>query len=219
MVRRTPRIPTPAEPEGDQDDNTTIEEVEVPQPVTQRRPVAQKTTRTVTVACKIPSGLNLQLQRPMDRMEDTRDGPVPRKYWVKFGQIYTVKGPAYPVGTPPKGFPRPPIIEGGYALTPGIPKDFWDQWYEQNKNADFVRPANGADHGAIFAYPDMEDAVSAAVENEKYLSGLEPISTDEDARGRLIDRRLPRPINMAITKVMPDDRMGSPERRDSLERE
>jgi hypothetical protein len=177
-------------------------------PVVQRRPVSQKSGRTVTVACKIPPGLVLQLQRPLEKYEDTREGPQPRTYWVKYGPIHVVKGPAYPCGTVPKGFPKPPIIEGGYALTPGIPADFWEQWAEQNKNADFFHPANGADHGAIFAYPDMEDVVAAAAEQEGCLTGLEPLSTDEDSQGRLTDRRLPRPANMALTKISPDtDRM------------
>lgn len=194
MVRRTdpPHVEPASEPERDE------------APIGRRQPVSQKSGRTVTVACKIPSGLVLQLQRPLDKFEDTREGPQPRKYMVKYGAIHVVRGPAYPCGTVPKGFPKPPIIEGGYALTPGIPRDFWDQWLEQNKTAAYVTPSNGADHGSIFAYPDMEDVVAAAAEQEKYLTGLEPLSTDEDAKGRLTDRRLPRPANMAIGKVAPD---------------
>ncbi len=177
-------------------------------PLVQKRPVAAKTARTVTVACKIPPGLVLQLQREENRMEDTRDGPRPRAYWVKYGRTYTVKGPAYPVGTPPKGFPKPPIIEGGYALTPGIPKDFWDQWAKQNEQAPYFQKPDGAEHGMIFAYPDMEDVVVAAAEQDKLLSGLEPISLDEDAKGRLTDRRLPRPANLSIAKIGTENRGG-----------
>jgi hypothetical protein len=169
--------------------------------VVQRKPVASKSKRTVTVACKIPQGIILQLQRPAERMEDTRDGPRPRTYWVKFGEIFFVRGPAYPVGTIPKGFRRPPINEGGYALTNGIPADFWEQWAEQNAKADFVVAPDGAEHGMIFAYPDMEDAASAAREQEKLLSGLEPISTDEDDKGKLIDPRLPRPENAGLGRL------------------
>lgn len=160
--------------------------------------------RTVTVACKIPTGLWLQLQRPVERMEDTRDGPRPRSYNAFYGPRYYVNGPAYPVGALPKGFPRQPQIEGGYALTTGIPADFWEQWIEQNEKADFVRPIAGSEHGAIFAYATIEDTAAAARENEKALTGLEPISTDEDARGALTDRRLPKPISGFVGKLQPD---------------
>src|SRR5579859_2600940 len=88
----------------------------------------ESSSETVVVACKIPTGLVLQLQREVTRVEDSRDGPIGRKYWQKYGPSYTVNGPAYPVGTVPKGFPRQPQIEGGYALTRGIPKKFWDEW-------------------------------------------------------------------------------------------
>lgn len=157
--------------------------------------------RTVTVACKIETGLILQLQRRMDRQEDTRDGPQSRSYWVKHGPRYYVNGPSYPVGTLPKGFPRLPQIEGGYALTSGIPADFWEQWLEQNKLSDFVVPPPGAEHGMIFAYADFGDTAAAAREQETLLSGLQPISTDTDKDGKLLDRRLPRPMNQSVAKV------------------
>ena len=151
-------------------------------------------TRTVIVMCKIQTGLVLQLQHPVQRMEDTRGGPEARTYNAFGGKRFTVNGPAYPVGTLPKGFPRSPLIEGGYAATPGIPAEFWEEWLEQNKQAAYVVPPEGAEHGMIYAMPSLEDAVAIAREQDKLLSGLEPISTDEDKDGKLTDRRLPKPI-------------------------
>ena len=119
---------------------------------------------------------------------------------------YHVNGPARPVGTVPKGFPASPIIEGGYAATPGIPAEFWETWVEQNKLAAYVVPPDGAEHGMIYAMPSLEDAVAAARENEKLLSGLEPISTDEDKDGRLTDRRLPKPMNQMLSKIGTEQR-------------
>lgn len=180
-----------------------------PAPTTSTRPTvaaAQKSTRTVVVACKVPTGLHLQLQRPVDRQEDTRDGPKPRTYWAKYGKVYFVEGPAYPVGTLPKGFPRQPLTEGGYALTRGIPAEFWEQWVEQNKRSDFVVPQEGAEHGLVFAYPDLDDTIAAAREQEHLLSGLEPISTDVDKDGKLTDPRLPKPINASIARIAPEPR-------------
>ena len=157
--------------------------------------------RTVVVACKIEPGLRLQLQRPVARMEDGKGGPEPRTYNAFYGKAYWVNGPARPVGTLPKGFPAAPPIEGGYALTFGIPKDFWEQWLEQNKRAPYVEAPDGAEHGMIFAYDSMESTVDAAREQEKLLSGLQPMSTDEDAQGKLTDRRLPRPMSSMLSKV------------------
>jgi hypothetical protein len=165
---------------------------------------AESTSRTVVVACKIPNGLILQLQHPVKRMEDTRDGPEPRTYNAFGGKRIYIWGPAYPVGTIPKGFPKPPMIEGGYALTRGVPMAFWEQWLEQNKLAPFVQAPDGAEHGMIFAYEDLDSVVSAAREQEGLLSGMEPLSQDEDKNGRLTDPRLPRPMNAGITKVSHD---------------
>lgn len=160
--------------------------------------------RTVVVACKIPNGLTLQLQRPFEKFEDTRDGPQKRTYNVFYGRRYVVRGPAYPVGTLPKGFAayKPtPMVEGGYALTRGIPKDFWEQWLQQNREAEFVIPPDGAEHGMIFAYDDLDDTAAAAREQEELLSGHEPISTDEDGQGRLTDPRVPKPLNAALAPL------------------
>ena len=175
---------------------------DIPKPAKAISPSA----RTVTVCCKIPNGLQLQLQKQEKRYEDTRDGPIARPYFAKFGKVYHVHGPAYPTGTVPKGYPRPPEIVGGYALTHNIPVEFWEQWVEQNKLAPYVVAPDGAEHGMIFAYASHRDAVSACREYEELLSGMEPLSTDEDKNGKLIDSRLPRPQNMAVAKIAPEPR-------------
>src|SRR5208282_3283348 len=131
-------------------------------PVTKSKPLPSS-TRTVVVACQIPTGMALQLQVKQPRVVDGKDGAQMVDFWVKRGKVWYVHGPAYPVA-PPKGYPRAPIIVGGYALTSGIPADFWEQWLEQNKNSDYVQPREGAEHGSIFAYPDMESTSDAAAE-------------------------------------------------------
>lgn len=170
----------------------------------QQERAEQSNARFVVVACKIPNGLALQLQRPFEKFEDTRDGPQKRSYNVFYGKRYLVRGPAYPVGTLPKGFAQykpTPNIEGGYALTRGIPKDFWEQWLKQNEQADYVIPPDGAEHGMIFAYDDLDDVAAAAREQEELRSGLEPISTDEDKEGRLTDPRVPKPLTSSLSSV------------------
>lgn len=168
-------------------------------------PVSQKSAGGgfVTVACKLPNGLALQLQTEQMRIVDTPTGPKQTPFYVKSGKIYYVKGPSYPV-IPPKGYPKPPHTEGGYALTRGIPQAFWDQWWEQNKMAPYCN-SEESDHGFIFAYADLDDAASAAIEHEGLLTGLEPLSTDVDSKGRMNDPRMPRPLNATLEGLKPDN--------------
>lgn len=178
----------------------------------QQQRIEQSNAAMVVVACKIPNGLVLQLQRPFEKFEDTRDGPEKRTYNVFHGRRYVVRGPAYPVGTLPEGFNkfRPtPMIEGGYAITRGIPKDFWEEWLRQNAQAEYVLPPNeGAEHGMIFAYDDLDDLAAAAREQESLLSGHEPISTEKDAEGRLTDRRVPKPLTSSVAAIGEEKRTG-----------
>jgi hypothetical protein len=166
----------------------------------QQEKVATATGQTVTVACKIPQGLKLQLQHVIKVPEQGSKEHRMVDQNVFGGRAYYVHGPAYPVAAP-KGFPKPPMIEGGYALTRGIPLKFWEEWLEQNKLAPYVVAPDGAEHGFIFAYPDIESTAEAAREQEKMLCGLEPISTDTDANGRLTDPRLPKPMNDSVAKI------------------
>lgn len=155
---------------------------------------AGPSARTVTVACKIATGLQLQLQTPQKRIISGRDGDEVAVFNVKGGKIWHVYGPELPRGGLPEGF-TPPLIVGGYALTPGIPADFWNKWVDQNKLADYFVPPDGAEHGMVFAYSTTESASAAAKEQNGLKSGLEPLSTATDKNGKLVDPRAPRPLN------------------------
>jgi hypothetical protein len=159
--------------------------------------------RTVTVACKVPTGLRLQLETPQKRIIAGRDGDEMVTFNIPGGKVYYVHGPALPRGGLPEGF-TPPIIVGGYALTPGIPADFWNTWVQQKKLAEFFLPPDGAEHGMIFAYSTVESTRDAAREQTKLLSGLEPMSTARDSKGNLTDPRIPRPITMNVGKLQPE---------------
>jgi len=179
---------------------TIAHEPQVTAPVAKAKAIPPS-ARNVVVACKIPNGIWLQLQKSEERPVETRDGTKMLNFWVKGGKRYYINGPAYPVGQLPKGFPRPPLIEGGYAITRGIPADVWEQWWEQNKLADYCVAPDGAEHGMIFAYPDLDSVVDAAREQESLMSGLEPLSTETDSRGKLIDPRMPQPITQQLLKT------------------
>ena len=157
--------------------------------------------RTVTVACKIPTGLRMQLETPTKRIISGRDGDELVTFNIPGGKVYHVHGPEMPRGiTLPEGV-VPPLIVGGYALTPGIPADFWNRWVEQKKLADFFVPPDGAEHGMIFAYATVESARDAAKEQKGLKSGLEPISMDRDKNGKLTDPRIPVPLSRNLSKL------------------
>lgn len=158
-----------------------------------------KSSGTVTVACKIPQGLRLQLQAPMYRKMPTGQGRENEYQDVEFmvfvGTPYYVFGPAVPaMGGVPNGYILPKAIEGGYALTEGIPAEFWEKWLEQNRLAPYV------ENKMIFAY-DPASAKSAAREHGELTSGLEPLSQDQDAKGRMLDRRIPKPLTANVARI------------------
>jgi hypothetical protein len=159
-----------------------------------------KLSGTVTVACKIPQGMVLQLQHPMMRRVPTGRGQENDYQNVEFmiygGPRYHVFGPAVPaMGGVPGGYILPKAIEGGYALTDGIPASFWATWKEQHAKADYVTS------GMIFAYDDAS-AKSAAREQGERLSGLEPLHLNE--KGELSDRRTPKSLNGAVARITSD---------------
>src|SRR5580765_4797262 len=108
---------------------------------------------TVTVACKLPNGLHLELKgRPR----------------------VTVRGNAVLVAPPPGTFNMPELA-ATYALTSGVDAEFWDAWLEQNREMDFVK------RGFIFAHEKQVNSVAHAKEMEAEKTGLEPIDPDAPA--------------------------------------
>jgi hypothetical protein len=67
-------------------------------------------TATVTVGCKLPHGLMLDI---------TEEGKAGRRFRIK--------------GSNSAG------IIGGFGLTPGVPKDLWDAWHKKHEQLEFVR--------------------------------------------------------------------------------
>jgi hypothetical protein len=124
-------------------------------------------TNTVTVACKIPNGLLLRTFHWETEKENTLHGYVDTPVAKEDPEKYHVKGPALPWGVKPQF-----NIEGGYALTPGIPKSFWEKWAEQNADFDAFK------NGLVFAVPTLNEARAEAKGMAKVKSGLEPVDPD-----------------------------------------
>ncbi len=119
----------------------------------------------VTVACKLPGGIVLRAYVESSESEavlggGTREAKVFR--WN--GEEATVFGVSVPFGQVPKC-----LIVGGYALTPNVPKDLWDNWLAANRNSDMVK------HRLIFAHERADYAQDKAKEHEATRSGFEPI--------------------------------------------
>lgn len=170
-------------------------------------PAVQTTSRGkfVSVGSKLPFPLLLQLQRPDKRQVVGRHGSVDETVYVFHGKQFEVKGNAYPNGNElPKGFPRrPEMVEdqnGGYAITKGIPADFWAEWVSQNAETEMVK------NGLIMAQTDIDSLAAAASDFAKVDSGLAAINPDMDASGRPIDRRSPRPIKFGVSDVKEEPR-------------
>lgn len=149
---------------------------------------------TVTVACKFINGLELQLCQKMKFWEDTPTGAKERDKYVRVGKIVRVAGPSYPVGTVPRGFPDRPHMAGGFALTHGVSKDFWDAWLAQNETNSLV------ESNMIFAVSKPEHAEGKAREMAEVKSGYEPMSPDKDDR-------MPRAFNAGVTPIETADEM------------
>jgi hypothetical protein len=138
-------------------------------------------TDTVTVASKLPFGLILHIDDMVEVREAMYNGgertvmrarPRPEKY--------TLKGNA--IDWAPQA--ENPRLFGGYALTSGIPRDFWDAWLEQHKDSDLVK------NYQVFAAA-RANTEGAAKEKSEIRSGLEPLrqnysAADIDPRARTL---------------------------------
>lgn len=162
----------------------------------------EEAVRCVTVACKLPNGLVMQLFDWVDVPQPGPGGIRMVRESVRVGKRYIVRGNRFPFGQMPDF--RITDTDNGYGLTPHIPKDFWDKWLEQNKDADYVR------NKLIFAHERQANVLAEAEENKKRKSGLEPIDplkppmrqvgTDEQTAKTLsIDPKEPAPINRGVS--------------------
>lgn len=118
---------------------------------------------TVTVACKIPTGLHLDV---IDRNGNERR--------------VTVQGPALPRGfdlqaalTTPDVLPQ---IAGGYALTQ-VPKDHWEAWEKEHREWPPYK------NGMVFATGDSASTRDKSTEQAELKSGFEPMDPDKPAPG------------------------------------
>ncbi len=123
------------------------------------------TGETVTVACKLPHGLDLRLFEMVPTPEPIMGGgsrivdqarPMPK--------IVKLNGFANPVNAAPKS-----LTYGGYGMTYNVDKEFFERWLEQNADSDIVQKE------LIFALESHEDAHEMAHDQKDVVSGLEAV--------------------------------------------
>jgi hypothetical protein len=123
-------------------------------------------TGYVTVGCKIPNGIILQLSTMEQSTEPVMGGGHRDvKIGRKVGERYVIKGPRLKLGEVPTF-----VMAGGYALTIGVvPEDFWNEWVRQNHDSDIVR------NEFVIAHKSVDDVESHCANNAALRTGLEPM--------------------------------------------
>lgn len=129
-----------------------------------------KTGETVVVGCKIPNGMVLHLDRMVEFKQPILGGGVEKgEIAQRLPDTFRLNGNSVALNPDGRVTEIDHRIIGGYGITTGIPRDFWDRWLAANKDADYVR------NRLVFAVGDEERAVSVAREQAEIRSGLEPI--------------------------------------------
>lgn len=141
------------------------------------REAAGKTPESgfVTVACKMPNGLVLQVwdienyQEPMPggMMRDA----TRRVKCKKFAPITLNPARRRMMEEEPSY-----RIIGGYAMTENVPAELWSRWLRDNQDSDIVK------NGLICAFEKADSSVSEAKNRRDVRSGLEPVSQTKDPR-------------------------------------
>lgn len=139
--------------------------------------------KTVSVGCKLPGGLILQLYRPEKVAEPVMGGgtrDVTRQMPV--GRQVRVYGTAK---NPNPEIDHPCLVVGGYAITNGVDEDFIREWMKQNAALEVVT------NGLIFVREDEQEAKAQAKDQEDFRSGLEPLARKPGDEPRVARQRNP----------------------------
>lgn len=149
----------------------------------------------VTVACKLPSGLELRLFNMEDVAEPVFGGGTKQVKQARLKQgspIIRIFGNSVPFGQAPRC-----QIVGGFALTPNVDAAFMKEWLTKNKDLDAVK------NGLVYAYASAASAVDVARERKELRSGFEPLVPDTDPRVPKSTNKALSDIKTAEEQVMP----------------
>jgi hypothetical protein len=151
----------------------------------------------VTVYCKMPHGFQMQLQEPFTASEAQPGGGFKNvKAWRRIGFPVIINGNASAFGMMRKDVNGDFVDNiGGYAKTL-VEKEFWDKWYEQNKDMQMLQGPTPL----VYAEVNRANGDAKAKERKEVRSGLEPMTpTLTDGGGKIYqtDPRAPRNATVA----------------------
>ena len=145
-------------------------------------------TDTVCVCCNLPNGVILQLY-DVEQVETVLpNGRSIRENQctLRTDQQWALRGPvnrsALAATNRDDQLPddyemvRSDAPDAGYALTFGVPRDFWEEWLKANERNPLVR------NGHVFAAKSQADAKSMAREHREFASGFQPLNQGGDYR-------------------------------------
>lgn len=120
---------------------------------------------TVTVACKLPHGMHLELLNAAGHVEE--------RVTIKGARLKTT-----PAGREiTKDHLTTEDFGKGFGLTPNVSAAFWERWARENATyPPFAR-------GMIFAQSDIANAEAQAAEMSGIVTGFEPIDPDKLPQG------------------------------------
>lgn len=124
---------------------------------------------TVSIGCKIPNGIVMRLHQYVEQDVPLLGGGFQKqKIALPTGKEITLKGWARKMNEAPAL-----LIDGYCAINSEVDADFWAQWLEQNKNAQYIK------NGMIFAVSNDKSAIAKAREEVERRSGMEPLDPDK----------------------------------------
>ena len=151
---------------------------------TQRNDVKGHAGEKVTVVSKLEMALRLQLQSPVTVTKRDRNTVWDETEYRFHGPVVIIAGTAFPNSLEVE-MDRPEMA-GGFALTHGVDRDFFEQWMAQNAEHPAVK------NGLIWGAAKEADAKAYAKEHKSLDSGLGPIKHKKNAQGEdeLVDARI-----------------------------
>lgn len=151
---------------------------------------------TVTVCSKLPMQYILQLHDPVERTIQAHGGTMretihlPRRSTKEKPTRFTIEGCSFAQN---KGAHQQ--ISGGFAITHGIPKDFWEEWLSQYKDMELVQ------EGFIFAHKETSSVTQHTKDMSEKPSGFERIDPAKTYNTGSKIRVNENPKNLTVTSA------------------
>jgi hypothetical protein len=151
--------------------------------ITPRKPVVvhddgpQTGTDTVTIGCKWPNGIVMQLYDVIEETIFVNGVAVKENRSVvrEDAPTFVLNGFSVDLGEMAQGIPPEHQIVGGYGLTHGIPRDFAEEWFKQNSQLSLVK------NRLIFMEANEQRGRSHAKELKSLQCGIQPIDPSNPA--------------------------------------